>query len=118
MKTRVYIPGLDDLTTLEERKMSQQGFQIGRLVITRTAEQEAQRVFGVDRWAAAIGSLLVRHVTGDWGDINKQGKQANDDATKTGGRIMSVYQVTPDSEFWIITEADRSATTILLPQDY
>jgi hypothetical protein len=62
--------------------------------------------------------LLNRHVIGDWGDMSKEDVDANDDALRHGGRLFSCYSITPSDRVWIITEADRSATTILLPEDY
>ncbi len=66
------------------------------------------------------GLYLKRHYTGDWGDLSAEDKRANDTAVKSGeGRVFSAY-VLPDgvTKIWIITEADRSATTVLLPSDY
>lgn len=62
--------------------------------------------------------LLARHMSGDWGDLCEEDKQANDEALIDGGRILSSYNVTTDQKVWIITEADRSATTFLLPEEY
>lgn len=61
--------------------------------------------------------LLVRHVSGDWGQIDPEDKGLNEAALRDGARIMSVYKF-GDLTFWVITEADRSATTILLPDEY
>lgn len=61
----------------------------------------------------------VRHVSGDWGDMPKADKAANDQALKDGTRIFSGYLLPKTQvKIWIITEADRSATTILLPSEY
>lgn len=60
---------------------------------------------------------INRHVRGDWGDVNEEDRQQNDDSIKEGMRIMSVYE-TDSGRIWIITEADRSVTTVLLPEDY
>jgi hypothetical protein len=62
---------------------------------------------------------LARHLSGDWGDCTERGKKENALALARNFRIWSVYN-TPDNgtRFWIITEADRSATTIMLPSDY
>lgn len=67
--------------------------------------------------------LLARHMTGDWGDLGDEDKKANDLAISCGARILSAYHF--DSEdshdgnrIWVITEADRSSTTILLPSEY
>lgn len=61
--------------------------------------------------------LVVRHLMGDWGDMCDEDKMLNDEAVKHGGRIFSAYE-TEVGKLWIITEADRSATTILLPSEY
>lgn len=61
--------------------------------------------------------ILERHRNGDWGDISDVDKQANDEAVNNGLRILSAYNVN-GVNVWIITEADRSVTTILLPEEY
>ena len=61
---------------------------------------------------------MVRHASGDWGDLDAFDRQQNDLAVKQGLRILSAYNTDAGSRFWIITEADRSATTIILPEDY
>lgn len=58
-----------------------------------------------------------RHMTGDWGDLDEHDWKANDDAVEFGSRIISAYNDRHGVRFWIITEADRSATTILLPEE-
>lgn len=65
----------------------------------------------------AIFPMIQRHLKGDWGEINQEDKQANDAAVKNGNRILSCYTVL-GTKLWIITEADRSATTVLLPSEY
>ena len=64
-----------------------------------------------------LSEYLARHFKGDWGDICPFDSEANDFAVMEGGRILSVYP-TWGGRIWIITEADRSATTILLPSEY
>lgn len=63
---------------------------------------------------------LNRHLNGDWGNICEEDKAQNEEALVDGLRLMSVYKRKdhPDDTIWIITEADRSATTILLPDEY
>lgn len=69
--------------------------------------------------ALNIGVLLGRHLSGDWGDLDRADKALNDRALESGqDRIFSSYQVTDDLKIWIITEWDRSATTVLLPEEY
>lgn len=85
-------------------------FQGGRYVMTA----EAFRVLD----PADVKAALDRHHRGDWGDLCPEDRQANDDALKTGERLLSAYQDRNRRKFWIITEADRSVTTVLLPEDY
>jgi hypothetical protein len=65
-----------------------------------------------------IKAALQRHVRGDWGNLDEEDKQANEDALHRGGRLLSSYLTGQNVKFWIITEADRSVTTVLLPEDY
>jgi hypothetical protein len=74
----------------------------------------------------AIGSVterelldaLARHASGDWGEVGKEDRKANDAALRNGERILSSYRTAAGTRFWIITEADRSATTVLPPDEY
>ena len=61
---------------------------------------------------------FARHVAGDWGQVDEHDRAENDRALQNDGRILSVYVDRHGTKFWIITEADRSATTILLPEEY
>jgi len=63
-------------------------------------------------------NCFFRHISGDWGDLGEEDWKANDDAVEFGSRILSAYTDRHGNRFWIITEADRSATTILLPEEY
>ena len=63
-------------------------------------------------------NCFVRHLAGDWGDLDEHDWKANDDAIEYGSRIISAYDDRRGNRFWIITEADRSSTTILLPQEH
>lgn len=62
--------------------------------------------------------FVLRHVSGDWGDICVEDRQSNADALQYGYRLMSVYELSKTERLWIITEADRSSTTLLLPEEY
>ena len=84
-------------------------FPLGQVVITRNALDTLR--------ADAVQAALRRHAVGDWGDICDEDRGLNDEALKNGSRILSVYR-DEETKFWIITEADRSATTVLLPEDY
>jgi hypothetical protein len=63
-------------------------------------------------------SVLRRHAHGDWGDLCEEDRLANEEALANGYRLLSVYADRRDTPFWIITEGDRSCTTILLLSDY
>lgn len=65
-----------------------------------------------------LTNALTRHLRGDWGDVGDEDRASNDRAIKGGDRILSVYHSKDGVKFWIITEWDRSATTILLPDEY
>ncbi len=62
--------------------------------------------------------LVSRHLAGDWGDVPQGDVEANELAAREGYRILSSYPLSGGGRVWIITEADRSATTILLPEEY
>lgn len=61
---------------------------------------------------------LRRHAQCDWGEVNAHDRSVNDQALDNGGRLLSVYESEAGTRFWIITEADRSVTTVLLPDEY
>jgi hypothetical protein len=84
-------------------------FELGVVVATPGALQD----FG----PARIGELLARHASGDWGDLGAFDRHENARALRTGARLFSAYE-TPAGKVWIITEADRSSTCILRPEDY
>ena len=62
--------------------------------------------------------LLYRHSHGDYGDLSEEDKRLNDEAIETGDRILSAYSLADGEKVWIISEGDRSASTILLPSEY
>ena len=65
-----------------------------------------------------VRSSIGRHVMGDWGDVSPEDKAANDTALTTGERVLSAYEEPPMPKIWIITEWDRSVTTVLFPDEY
>ena len=87
-------------------------FSLGQIVATPAALQLLEETF------TDVTILLARHRAGDWGCLDADDRKANDDATYNGGRILSSYLVTDTHKVWIITEADRSSTCLLLPEDY
>ena len=84
-------------------------FPPGRVVSTRGA----LATFSHESLLRCLG----RHLAGDWGDLCDEDKDANEQALAQGGRLFSSYQL-PCGKLWIITEADRSVTTFLLPDEY
>jgi hypothetical protein len=70
------------------------------------------------RYGKTPDEYLTRHLAGDWGDLGAFDWRANDLAVEAGSRVFSAYAVSPLNTLWTITEADRSSTCILLPEDY
>ena len=62
--------------------------------------------------------FLCRHLDGDWGDVDEHDWQENELSVQHGRRLLSAYRLSDGTRIWIITEADRSATTFLLPEEY
>jgi hypothetical protein len=87
-------------------------FALGRLLATPGA------LAVLEAHGVQPASLLGRHLCGDWGDLDAGDSEANWDALREGLRLLSSYQLADGEKVWIITEADRSATTLLLPEDY
>ena len=85
-------------------------FRLGRIVSTPNA---LSRLTQED-----ILMGIKRHQAGDWGDVTENSRQANERALMEHTRLLSVYHAESGIKFWLITEADRSATTVLLPEDY
>ena len=93
-------------------------FSLGKVVITSEAEALLHDVGSRRNEMLLANTLLERHVTGDWGDLDAEDKKANDDAVVEGERLHSSYALEPNKKIWIITEADRSVTTLRLPDNY
>ena len=87
-------------------------FRVGRMVATPGA-LEALRVAGEEAL-----TYIKRHQHGDWGDLVEEDKKANEAAVQDGSRILSAYHLSTGVKIWVITEWNRSATTVLLPSDY
>lgn len=87
-------------------------FLLGRLLATPGALEALQKA-----GQEAI-EFLSRHQHGDWGDLDDEDKQENELSVLNDYRILSAYTLKTSVKIWIITEADRSATTILLPSEY
>jgi hypothetical protein len=96
-------------------------FNLGKVVATPGALETLR----ISQDPMMVSKLLARHLSGDWGDLDDEDKQANDAAVRDGSRILSAYKVfgVPGAKVWVITEAadangNREATTFLLPSEY
>lgn len=87
-------------------------FRLGRLVSTPGA------LAALETAQADALALLARHVTGDWSEMDETDQQANWLAVEEGSRVFSAYRLRTGVKLWVITEADRSATVLLLPDEY
>ena len=87
-------------------------FSPGRVVAT-PGVLEALKASGDDPLA-----YLVRHLAGDWGELDESDIRENELSLENGWRILSAYTLSTGVRFWIITEADRTVTTLLLPSEY
>ena len=87
-------------------------FPLGRLVATPGA-MELLRSADED----LLPKLLERHQSGDWGNVSQEDARKNEVSVRYGFRIISCYRVAGE-KLWVITERDRSATTLLLPEEY
>jgi len=90
-----------------------QRFPLGRIVATPAA------LAALAKSGDSAHALLMRHVTGDFGVVCKEDWQSNDDAIASGERVFSAYMLKDGkTKLWVITEADRSSTCVLMPEDY
>ena len=106
------MPIVDDLTSIPPRliiAVSNPKFSLGQVVITTNAASTLQMV--------DVQHALCRHIRGDWGETCAEDAEMNNQALEHGNRLLSVYR-SGETRFWIITEWDRSITTVLLPEDY
>ena len=87
-------------------------FNLGRLLATPGA------LAAMERSGQGPMDFLSRHARGDWGEVGAEDWKANDRSLTDGTRLLSAYLTSQGEKLWVITEADRSATTILLPDEY
>ena len=85
-------------------------FQLGRIVATANANATLH--------PEDVAKAITRHAAGDWGELDEHDRLENELALTKGHRLFSVYHGRGGTKFFIITEADRSVTTVLLPEDY
>jgi len=91
-------------------------FKFGKLMMTRGVNDKVAEDTG---FAKFVTDSLKRHIRGDWGEMSQEDKDENELALKEGDlRLFSAYEKEGQPKIWIITEADRSLTTILFPDEY
>ena len=93
-----------------ENEIEEVRVPLGQVVATANAARTLPPFIIID--------ALRRHAIGDWGDVDEEDREANNRAITHGDRLLSVYHTVDRVKFWIITEWDRSVTTVLLPGDY
>ncbi len=87
-------------------------FSLGQIVATPGALEALEQA------GQTPMEFLVRHVRGDWGDVCEEDAEANEQSLKDGSRILSSYRTKLGEKLWIITEADRSSSCLLTPNEY
>lgn len=87
-------------------------FPLGRIMATPGALQSLEEA------GDSPGTLLKRHLAGDWGELDEHDRRENEVSLASGCRLLSVYNLSTGTRLWIITEADRSVTTLQLPSEY
>ena len=87
-------------------------FALGQVVATPGALRTLEEA------GVSPASLLIRHASGDWGELDEHDRKENEISLKSGFRILSSYALGNGAKIWVITEADRSSTCLLLPSEY
>jgi len=100
----------DHDTMLEVAQPNSTTLEVGKLFVTPGVQESISCV--------DLATAIRRHFAQDWGEVCEHDWQANDEALQRGGRLVSTYDSKEEVRFWIITEACRSMTTILLPNEY
>ena len=90
-------------------------FCLGRLLMTRGVNDSVAENL---EFAKFVMDSLKRHSKGDWGEVGREDHNENARALVEGNRLFSAYKEEDKPKIWIITEADRSATTVLFPDEY
>ncbi|WP_428718857.1 hypothetical protein [Undibacterium curvum] len=109
------LPPSHSLSTMPDSSQQSNpiSFPLGKIVATEKA------LASLKNNHVLILDLLCRHQSGDWGIVHEEDRAGNNEAVRHGGAIISSYEIEPNRQIvWIITEANRSVTTLLLPDDY
>ncbi|HEY2459380.1 MAG TPA: hypothetical protein VGI16_01165 [Candidatus Acidoferrum sp.] len=95
-----------------QQTSKQPAFELGQIVATPGALAALQKA------GQQSGEFLTRHVNREWGDLSDEDRKENDYSLEHGFRLLSAYRTHAGDKLWIITESDRSVTTLLLPEEY
>jgi hypothetical protein len=95
-----------------QQTSKQPAFELGQIVATPGA------LAALKKAGQRPGEFLTRHVNREWGDLDDEDRKENEYSLEHGFRLLSTYRTNAGDRLWIITESDRSATTILLPEEY
>jgi len=90
----------------------QPAFELGQIVATPGA------LAALKKAGQQPGEFLTRHINRDWGDLDEEDRKENEYGLEHGFRLLSAYKTNAGDRLWLITEADRSVTTFLLPEEY
>jgi len=90
----------------------QPAFELGQIVATPGA------LAALKKAGQQPGEFLTRHINRDWGDLDEEDRKENEYGLEHGFRLLSAYKTNAGDRLWLITEADRSVTTLLLPEEY
>ena len=90
----------------------QPAFELGQIVATPGA------LAALKKAGQQPGEFLTRHINRDWGDLDEDDRKENEYSLDQGFRLLSAYRTHAGDKLWIITESDRSVTTLLLPEEY
>ncbi len=90
----------------------QPAFELGQIVATPGA------LAALKKAGQQPGEFLTRHINRDWGDLDEEDRKENEYSLEHGFRLLSAHKTNAGDRLWIITEADRSVTTLLLPEEY
>ena len=92
--------------------MGEPRFQLGQVVATPGALEALEDA------GQLPGEFLRKHVSGDWGDVEADDRRENETSVEGGSRLLSAYKTAKGIKLWVITEADRASTCVLLPDEY
>jgi len=110
-----YHPEANSSRTRLAMTSTERSFPLGRLMMTRGVND---LIAENNEFPLFVLNSLQRHVRGDWGDLSEEDKKQNEYSLTRQLRLFSAYERPPLPKIWIITEADRSVTTILFPEEY